>query len=102
MHHKRSEKQNKPVSRDSKYNSLIYFFRSIYTLLLATFNSLEIVNRVQNGEFPPFRPTVSELITGVEELRELMKQCWEESSDLRPDFHEIKKIMNKILTNNGM
>jgi len=62
----------------------------------------EIVNRVQNGEFPPFRPTVSELITGVEELRELMKQCWEESSDLRPDFHEIKKIMNKILTNNGM
>ena len=31
-----------------------------------------------------------------------MKQCWEESPDLRPDFHEIKKIMNKILTNNGM
>lgn len=62
----------------------------------------EIVNRVQNGEFPPFRPTVSELITGVEEMRELMKQCWEESPDLRPDFHEIKKIMNKILTNNGM
>lgn len=67
-----------------------------------TLNSLEIVNRVQNGEFPPFRPTVSELITGVEEIRELMKQCWEESPDLRPDFHEIKKIMNKILTNNGM
>ena len=65
-------------------------------------NSLEIVNKVQNGEFPPFRPTVSELITGVEEMRELMKQCWEESPDLRPDFHEIKKIMNKILTNNGM
>lgn len=62
----------------------------------------EIVDKVQNGEFPPFRPTVSELITGVEELRELMKQCWEESPDLRPDFHEIKKIMNKILTNNGM
>ncbi|XP_020613215.1 atrial natriuretic peptide receptor 1-like isoform X2 [Orbicella faveolata] len=62
----------------------------------------EIVSRVQNGEFPPFRPTVSELITGVEEIRELMKQCWEESPDLRPDFHEIKKIVNKILTNNGM
>ena len=62
----------------------------------------DIVSRVQNGEFPPFRPTVSELITGVEEIRELMKQCWEESPDLRPDFHEIKKIMNKILTNNGM
>ncbi|XP_078348931.1 atrial natriuretic peptide receptor 1-like isoform X2 [Oculina patagonica] len=62
----------------------------------------EIVSRVQNGEFPPFRPTVSELITGVEEIRELMKECWEESPDMRPDFHEIKKIVNKILTNNGM
>ena len=60
------------------------------------------MSRVQIGEFPPFRPTVSELITGVEEIRELMKQCWEESPDLRPDFHEIKKIVNKILTNNGM
>ena len=65
-------------------------------------NSSEIVSRVQISEFPPFRPTVSELITGVEEIRELMKQCWEESPDLRPDFHEIKKIVNKILTNNGM
>ncbi|XP_067043577.1 atrial natriuretic peptide receptor 1-like isoform X3 [Acropora muricata] len=62
----------------------------------------EIVNKVQNGEFPPFRPTVSELISGVEEMRELMKQCWEEHPDLRPDFHEIKKTMNKILANNGM
>ena len=57
---------------------------------------------MQNGEFPPFRPTVSELISGVEEMRELMKHCWEEHPDLRPDFHEIKKTMNKILTNNGM
>ncbi|XP_068761980.1 LOW QUALITY PROTEIN: atrial natriuretic peptide receptor 1-like [Montipora capricornis] len=62
----------------------------------------EIVSRVQNGEFPPFRPTVSELIAGVEEMRELMKQCWEENPDMRPDFHEIKKTMNKMLTNNGM
>ncbi|KAK3705160.1 hypothetical protein QZH41_003755 [Actinostola sp. cb2023] len=62
----------------------------------------EIVRRVQT-EFPPFRPTVPVLIAGVEELRELMKQCWQEESELRPDFHEIKKIMNKILiTNNGM
>ena len=70
--------------------------------LCLTLNSLEIVNKVQSGEFPPFRPTVSELITKVEELRELMKQCWVENPDLRPDFQEIKKIVNKILTNKGM
>ncbi|XP_048576329.1 atrial natriuretic peptide receptor 1 isoform X2 [Nematostella vectensis] len=62
----------------------------------------EIVRRVQNVEFPPFRPTVPVLIAGVEELRELMKQCWDENPDMRPDFNEIKKIMNKILVNNGM
>jgi hypothetical protein len=62
----------------------------------------EIVRRVQNTEFPPFRPTVPVLIAGVEEIRELMKQCWQEEPDLRPDFNEIKKIMNKILVNNGM
>ncbi|XP_031575271.1 atrial natriuretic peptide receptor 1-like isoform X2 [Actinia tenebrosa] len=62
----------------------------------------EIVRRVQNAEFPPFRPTVPVLIAGVEELRELMKQCWQEDPDLRPDFNEIRKIMNKILINNGM
>ncbi|XP_020901343.1 atrial natriuretic peptide receptor 1 isoform X2 [Exaiptasia diaphana] len=62
----------------------------------------EIVRRVQNTEFPPFRPTVPVLIAGVEELRELMKQCWQEEPDLRPDFTEIRKIMNKILINNGM
>lgn len=88
-------------------SNLLYTVHSRHPILQSlisqfALNSSEIVSRVQIGEFPPFRPTVSELITGVEEIRELMKQCWEESPDLRPDFHEIKKIVNKILTNNGM
>lgn len=62
----------------------------------------DIVHRVKDAEFPPFRPTVTQLITGVEEIRELMKQCWVENPDERPDFHEIKKIMHKVLVNNGM
>ncbi|CAH3039755.1 unnamed protein product [Pocillopora meandrina] len=62
----------------------------------------DIIRRVKDGEFPPFRPTVTTLITGVEELRELMKQCWNDNSEERPDFHEIKKIMHKVLVNNGM
>lgn len=57
---------------------------------------------MKQGEFPHFRPTVTNLIGGVEELRELMKHCWEESPDDRPEFHEIKKTMHKVLVNNGM
>ena len=74
-------------------------FRSQFERL---FFALDIINRVKNAEFPPFRPTVTQLITGVEEIRELMKQCWVENPDERPDFHEIKKIMHKVLVNNGM
>ena len=70
--------------------------------LFAFFVAVDIIRRVKDGEFPPFRPTVTTLITGVEELRELMKQCWNDNSEERPDFHEIKKIMHKVLVNNGM
>ncbi|XP_068761985.1 atrial natriuretic peptide receptor 1-like [Montipora capricornis] len=62
----------------------------------------DIIRRVKEGEFPPFRPTVTTLVAGLEEIRELMKQCWVENPDDRPDFHEIKKIMHKVLINNGM
>lgn len=62
----------------------------------------EIIKKVKECEIPPFRPTVVNLITGVEELRELMKSCWDEKPEARPDFHDIKKSMHRILSNNGM
>ncbi|PFX31878.1 Atrial natriuretic peptide receptor 1 [Stylophora pistillata] len=62
----------------------------------------EIIKRVTEAEIPPFRPTVVSLITGVEELRELMKSCWEEKPEARPDFYDIKKTMHRILSNSGM
>jgi len=64
--------------------------------------SSEIIKKVIEREIPPFRPTVVNLITGVEELRELMKSCWDEKPEARPDFHDIKKSMHRILSNNGM
>ena len=88
------------ISRD--FGFFVNFKLDNIKVTFVSLNSLEIVNKVQSGELPPFRPTVSELITKVEELRELMKQCWVENPDLRPDFQEIKKIVNKILTNKGM
>ena len=62
----------------------------------------DIVKRVTECEIPPFRPTVVSLISGVEELRELMKSCWDEKPEARQDFHDIKKTMHRILSNSGM
>lgn len=64
--------------------------------------ALEIIKRVTECEMPPFRPTVVTLIPRVEELRELMKCCWDEKPETRPDFHDIKKTMHRILSNSGM
>lgn len=62
----------------------------------------DIIRRVTECEVPPFRPTVTTLIPWVEELRELMKTCWEEKPEVRPDFHDIKKSMQRILNNSGI
>lgn len=62
----------------------------------------EIIRRVQEAQVPIFRPTVLNIIEELEELRDLMKHCWEEDPDSRPDFTEIKRIMNRILVTKGM
>ncbi|KAJ7340159.1 guanylate cyclase [Desmophyllum pertusum] len=67
-------------------------------------NTQEIIKRVREFEVPIFRPTLKniDIIEELEELRVLMKNCWEEDPDSRPDFTEIKKRMVRILTNKGM
>ena len=62
----------------------------------------EIIRRVTECEIPPFRPTVAQLIPRLEELRELMKWCWDEKPETRPDLHDIKKTMQRIVNNSGM
>ncbi|EDO30985.1 predicted protein [Nematostella vectensis] len=61
-----------------------------------------IIEKVRKSEFPPYRPIVANLIDGAEELRDLMKQCWAEDPDLRPDFTEIKKTVRRIVDKSGM
>ena len=90
------------ASGETRGKTWVRGLQGLQSNLCLTLSSLEIVDKVQSGEIPPFRPTVSELITKVEELRELMKQCWVENPELRPDFQEIRKIVNKMLTNKGM
>jgi len=62
----------------------------------------EIIRKVKDAEVPIFRPTVSNIIEELDELRDLMKTCWEEDPDSRPDFPEIKRRINRILVTKGM
>ncbi|KAL9957058.1 hypothetical protein ACROYT_G038645 [Oculina patagonica] len=62
----------------------------------------EIIKRVKEAQVPIFRPTVLNIIEELEELRDLMKHCWEEDPDSRPDFTEIRRRMNRILVTKGM
>ena len=64
----------------------------------------EIIQRVKNLEEPPFRPTVPNRIEKDknEELYKLMKDCWVEEPNIRPDFNEISKSVHKMVANQGM
>jgi len=45
---------------------------------------------------------VLNIIEELDDLRDLMKTCWEEDPDFRPDFPEIKRRINRILVTGGM
>ena len=62
---------------------------------------LEIVDRVRRMENPPFRPYVPMVIEKAEQLKTLMKRCWNENDDDRPTFHEIKKDIEILMKRNG-
>ena len=63
---------------------------------------LDIIKRVVYVEVPVFRPHVPNFIPDLVELKDLMKICWEEDPDNRPDFSEIKKRIHKTVVTKGM
>lgn len=65
-------------------------------------SSKDIIKRVTNAEEPVFRPYVSNFIQELDELRDLMKVCWEEDPDNRPDFVEIKRRIHRAIITKGM
>ena len=53
------------------------------------------MERVRNVEQPPFRPQVAG--AGDEaELIDLMRMCWEEIEEFRPNFGTICDILKKM------
>ncbi|XP_048356863.1 guanylyl cyclase C [Sphaerodactylus townsendi] len=66
------------------------------------FNHKEKLYRIESSEGPrPFRPDLS--LDSVEEREHevylLVKSCWEEDPEKRPDFKKIESILAKIFSN---
>lgn len=72
------------------------------THVTTIFPNLDIVQRVKKVENPPFRPHVPQLIENAEQLRDLMKRCWDENADERPAFPEIRKEIENLMKRNGL
>ena len=61
---------------------------------------LDIVEKVKAMECPPYRPVVTNTISKIEELSDLMRECWADIPQERPTFNELKKRVHKLLINN--
>jgi len=55
----------------------------------------EIIGRVLAGTSPPFRPPLPVNMPN-EDLHTLVKMCWKEIPEERPDFSEIRKLLKKL------
>ena len=60
------------------------------------------MDRVVDGEIPPYRPVVVHPIENAERLLGLMKDCWRETPEKRPSFQEIKYEVESAMTRCGL
>lgn len=56
----------------------------------------EVIDRVKNPEYPPFRPRVTVEEAGSSEMLELMMSCWDEEPTIRPSFDMIRDMLKKL------
>jgi hypothetical protein len=56
----------------------------------------DLIGRVRNGETPPFRPILCDESAQDASLVTLMKDCWDEDAERRPEFAAIKNRLNNV------
>jgi len=57
---------------------------------------IDVVNRVRNGESIPYRPILPETTELGKPLIELIKSCWNETTEQRPTFAHIRGMLRKV------
>ena len=55
-----------------------------------------VVERVQKGETPSFRPRITKDTVGHTLYVEMMKQCWDHDPSARPKFSECIKYLKQM------
>ena len=71
------------------------FFVAMFLRCRFLYFIVEIIGRVVAGTNPPFRPPLTANVTN-EDLHFIMKLCWKEDPEDRPDFLEIRKMLRKL------
>lgn len=60
----------------------------------------EIVNRVKQRSYPPFRPSMlTDQYEGISTITNLMEQCWVDSEHQRPSFATVENYIRKHIQN---
>ena len=69
-----------------------------FSLLTSQVLIAEVVERVKAGGEPPFRPNVPKDLDDPESMKilELMKMCWNEIPEKRPDSNGIKREIKEL------
>lgn len=86
-----------PELRSCEIYTKAWFWIEQFVLFLCCCFFSVIITRVRTGEDPPYRPRVVEDESEApERLVLLMKYCWQESPEARPDMHSVIKMLIDI------
>ncbi|GFU21411.1 atrial natriuretic peptide receptor 1 [Nephila pilipes] len=78
------------VTRSLPFESKERFGRSVHFM-----SPEDIIDRVRMGTTPPYRPEIAHDECPLDML-DLIKKCWDENPEARPNFSEIKHKLKKI------
>lgn len=71
-----------------------YFNNNSLIIELFLFSSIEIIEKVKKPP-PLIRPSVSHQAAPPEAIN-IMRQCWAEAAEMRPDFNAVHDLFKKL------
>ena len=67
-----------------------------FNCLMYLFSISDIYEKVTKGIKPFLRPTIEEFDCPNDELAALIRRCWSEDPNERPDFQTLKSLIRKL------